>query len=94
VSGHIVADERLPEVKALAEDIEKKVLHIEAYGEPHDRILRFFRFAHLPPKLQAVSAIYAAAAVLTLDHVPGGVERTVALRKLLEAKDAAVRAAL
>lgn len=56
-------------------------------------IIQFFAFEHLPPHLQEVSKPFAAAAahVLTLPRNP---ERTVALRKLLEAKDAAVRARL
>lgn len=54
-------------------------------------IMQFFAFDHLPTHLQAVSAPFAALAdqVMTLPRNP---ERTVALRKLLEAKDAAVRA--
>ena len=58
-----------------------------------EHIEQSFAFAHLPPHLQEVSKPFAdlAAAVLTLPRNP---ERTVALRKLLEAKDAAVRAKL
>jgi hypothetical protein len=58
-----------------------------------EHIAQFFAFAHLPPHLQSVSEPFANLAnyVLTLPRNP---ERTVALRKLLEAKDAAVRAAL
>lgn len=59
-----------------------------------DRMLKWFKFAHLPPDLQAVSQIYHTAAMATVDSVEAGPERTVALRKLLEAKDAAVRAKL
>lgn len=58
-----------------------------------EHIMQFFAFAHLPPHLQAVSKPFGelAETVLTLPRNP---ERTVALRKLLEAKDAAVRALL
>ena len=61
--------------------------------EPKEHIIQFFAFAHLPPHLQAVSKPFVelAETVLTLPRNP---ERTVALRKLLEAKDAAVRALL
>lgn len=54
-------------------------------------ILQFFAYAHLPERLQAVSRPFGELAqiVATLPRNP---ERTVALRKLLEAKDAAVRA--
>jgi len=59
-------------------------------------VLKFFEFAHLPAHLQAISAPFAALAWRTArNHNPAnGAECTVALRKLLEAKDAAVRAAL
>ena len=56
-------------------------------------IAQFFASEHLPPHLQEVSRPFGELAqmILTLPHNP---ERTVALRKLLEAKDAAVRARL
>jgi hypothetical protein len=57
-------------------------------------ILQFFEYAHLPPHLQVVSKIFAGAAAFTIACTPRNPERTVALRKLLEAKDAAVRAKL
>lgn len=57
-----------------------------------ERMLKWFEYAHLPEHLQAVSQIFHTAAVLLVEHVEPGPERTVALRKLLEAKDAAVRA--
>lgn len=60
-------------------------------GEP---IAQFFAFEHLPPELQAVSAPFADLASRIVATLPRNPERTVALRKLLEAKDAAVRAKL
>lgn len=73
---------------------------------PPEHILQFFAYAHLPAHLQLVSKPFCdlAHAMVMGDNVPesGTVtfgsplprnpERTVALRKLLEAKDAAVRA--
>lgn len=61
--------------------------------EPQEHIEQFFAYDHLPTHLQEVSKPFAllAETVLTLPRNP---ERTVALRKLLEAKDAAVRAKL
>ncbi len=58
---------------------------------PAEHIMQFFAYEHLPPHLQEVSKPFAvlASVVLTLPRNP---ERTVALRKLLESKDAAVRA--
>jgi len=58
-----------------------------------EAIMKYFAFAHLPEKLQVVSKPFADIA----EHIhtlPRSAERTVALRKLLESKDAAVRAAL
>ena len=57
-----------------------------------DHILQFFAYAHLPPHLQAVSKPFGDLAQQITETLPRNPERTVALRKLLEAKDAAVRA--
>jgi hypothetical protein len=57
-----------------------------------ERLLRFFGFAHLRPDLQEHSKPFSDLAYHLVATVPEGPERTVALRKLLEAKDAAVRA--
>jgi len=54
--------------------------------------MQFFTWEHLPPHLQVVSRPFADIAALVQATVPRNPERTVALRKLLEAKDAAVRA--
>ena len=55
-------------------------------------ILQFFAYEHLPEGLQSVSMQFAHMAQRIVDTLPRNPERTVALRKLLEAKDAAVRA--
>lgn len=57
-------------------------------------ILRYFKHVHLPPHLSCVAAPYADLAVQVLTFTQPGPEQSVALRKLLESKDAAVRAAL
>jgi hypothetical protein len=57
-------------------------------------ILQFFEFAHLPPHLQEVSLQFGLLASFIIEKCPRNAERTTALRKLLEAKDAAVRARL
>ena len=59
-----------------------------------DPILRFFHYKHLPPVLREVSAPFCQQARGMIDQLPRNAERTVALRKLLEAKDCAVRASL
>jgi hypothetical protein len=62
--------------------------------EPTEPILQFFTFAHLKPELAVVSSPFWDLACKIVAMVPRNPERTVALRKLLEAKDAAVRAAV
>ena len=70
-----------------------------------EHILQFFAYEHLPPHLQAVSRPFCKLARQLVEPsevtgaappnqfpLPRNPERTVALRKLLEAKDAAVRA--
>lgn len=61
-------------------------------AEQVEHILQFFAYAHLPPHLMAVSEPFCRLANELADALPRNPERTVALRKLLEAKDAAVRA--
>lgn len=75
--------------------------------EPVEHIMQFFEYDHLRPDLQVVSQPFCllARAIVYGDtgstvsagnfsSLPRNPERTVALRKLLEAKDAAVRALL
>ena len=57
-----------------------------------DEILRYFHYAHLPLALQARSKPFCDLARQIVETTPRNAERTVALRKLLEAKDAGVRA--
>jgi hypothetical protein len=57
-------------------------------------ILRFFGYAHLPPDLIEVSRAFAQLALLMVETLPRSGEHTAGLRKLLEAKDCFVRAAL
>ncbi len=60
----------------------------------HEHIFQFFSYAHLPADLQEISKHFSLLAAKIIDTLPRNPERTVALRKLLEAKDAAVRAKL
>ena len=54
-------------------------------------VLQFFEYEHFPPHLQEVSKPICELAE-TVAALSSNAETTVALRKLLEAKDAAVRA--
>jgi hypothetical protein len=70
-------------------------------------VLQFFKYEHLPPHLQSVSKPFCdLARAIAGDErgmpegtpiefpLPDNPEKTVALRKLLESKDAAVRTLL
>jgi len=57
-------------------------------------ILKYFGFSHLPEPLLEVSQKFHALAFELDGLLPDGPEKTTALRKILEGKDAAVRAAL
>jgi hypothetical protein len=59
-----------------------------------DRLMQFFACAHLPAHLQEISKPFGDLAEHIVNTLPANAERTVALRKLLEAKDCAVRAKL
>lgn len=59
-----------------------------------DPIMQFFAYEHLREDLKAVSKPFGDMAAQIVETLPRNPERTVALRKLLEAKDAAVRAKL
>lgn len=59
-----------------------------------ETILQFFVYEHLPAHLQEISKPFGELARSIVSTLPRNPERTVALRKLLEAKDAAVRAQL
>jgi hypothetical protein len=76
------------------DDFAKRAMEPRADDKaaPVEHILQFFAFAHLPPHLQAVSRPFGEMADRIVAELPRNPERTVALRKLLESKDAAVRA--
>lgn len=57
-------------------------------------MLQFFVYSHLPENLRSVSKPFCDLAEMVVENLPRNPERTVALRKLLEAKDCAVRAYL
>jgi hypothetical protein len=56
--------------------------------------IKYFAFAHLPAQLQAVSKPIGELANLFEKQMPDGPEKSAGMRKLLEAKDCFVRAAL
>lgn len=62
--------------------------------ESYEPLLQFFAYDHLRPDLQVVSKPFCDLANHMIAQLPRNQERTVGLRKLLEAKDCAVRAKL
>lgn len=88
-----------PDTTPIVDDIKNGKRVARDFSMPwgtneNEPILRYFAFHHLPEKLQGVSKSFCHAAYAIVATLPRNAERTVALRKLLEAKDAAVRAAL
>lgn len=59
-----------------------------------EKLLKFFKYDHLPEHLQAVSKPFCDLAHITAVLAPDNEETPACLRKLLEAKDCAVRATL
>lgn len=64
---------------------------LDATEEEKEFLMQFFEYDHLKPHLQSVSKPFGELAKLIM-RLPRNPERTVALRKLLEGKDCAVRA--
>lgn len=58
------------------------------------QLLGWFDYAHLPEHLQTVSKPFGDLANELVDKLPDGPELSAGLRKLLEAKDCIVRAAV
>ena len=63
-------------------------------SQSEERMLKWFEYGHLSGELRKTSILFHDTAVVVCRDVEPGPERTVCLRKLLEAKDAAVRAAV
>lgn len=57
-------------------------------------IMKYFAYSHLPEKLQSISKPIGELAEKMDNELPDCAEKSVGLRKLLEAKDALVRAQL
>lgn len=55
-------------------------------------LIQFFGYAHLPEQLREVSRKFCKLAEEMDEALPDNPEKTTALRKILEAKDCAVRA--
>lgn len=74
------------------EDYLSAAAPLELPGCPE--ILKYFKYDHLPEKLQDISRPFCDLANFINNNTPNGPEKSAGLRKLLEAKDCIVRAAL
>lgn len=93
IAEHPGADEiRIKSMQDKIESVERQ--QEKAAKALRDPMMQFFRYAHLPPHLQTASRPFCELAETLESTYPRNPERTVALRKLLEAKDAAVRSLL
>lgn len=68
--------------------VEPKAAHV-----PND-LMQFFAYEHLPDRLKQVSMNFWNLADVVDQTLPNGAEKTTTLRKLLEAKDCAVRSVI
>lgn len=55
-------------------------------------MIKFFTVDHLPPQLKGIASAYQDLAEEIIMRVPAGEQRKIALQKLLESKDATIRA--
>lgn len=60
----------------------------------NDPMLQFFAYELMPERLKAISMLFSCLAHDMVTKLPRNPERTAGLRKLLEAKDCAIRALL
>lgn len=67
---------------------------IQAAIRHGDHALEFFSYRHLPEPLRFISKQFSAMALDMVNRLPANLERSTMIRKLLEAKDAAVRSRL
>lgn len=87
---------RSREMQAKSDEVLMQALR-DRVQHPHmgerEPMLRHFRFAHLRSEdMKSISRGFAMLALQLVERLPASPERTVALRKMVEAKDCAVRA--
>lgn len=70
---------------------ENKLMFDDNPREAMEPLLRWFQSAHLPAPLKEMMVKFRFIADEIVVSMPPSAERTIALRKLIEAKDAAIR---
>lgn len=86
-----------PDTTPIVDDLRVGVREHGDFAERFqgEDMLRYFAFQHLPDgPMRETSRMFCHLAYMVVRTLPRSPERTVALRKLLEGKDAAVRAAM
>lgn len=79
-----------PDIEAVVSESLDKLKQ----SDPSFDVLQYFHFEHLKGNLRDVSFQFANMALELATRLPKNPQRTIALNKLLEAKDASVRSAL
>lgn len=88
-------DKTVPTKVPSTERLDKSSGDIDPHNPEHEHIMQFFVYKHLSREdLRATSQRFSELAHLLVEQLPRNPERTVALRHLMYAKDAAVRAVL
>jgi len=72
----------------------EKPKKLQEVTESQEYLLQFFEYGHLPLHMQDTSKHFHDLAQILVATLPRNPERTMALRRLLEAKDCGVRAKL
>jgi hypothetical protein len=80
------SDHTTPQVQAAPDKTQPN-------GKKH-YLLQFFKYEHLTLQQRAIAEPFSELAHKLVEMLPDNPERTVALRKLLESRDCAVRAEL
>ena len=92
ISHGIAKPPGLTESRPTVVEGESRSTPVEEDKRMDEPLLQFFAYEHLPAHLQEHSKPFGDLARRLVETLPRNPERTVALRKLLEAKDCAVRA--
>ena len=74
-----------------AETVHNQLVMPSDFGTG-ERMMKWLSYEHLPADLVPCVKSYNDLGMQICQHIPAGPERTVALRKLIESKDCAVRA--
>ncbi|KKN11579.1 hypothetical protein LCGC14_1024990 [marine sediment metagenome] len=74
--------------------MQEQHVEVKKHLTPSQRIVQYFKYEHLPPKLKDASKPFCVLAHQLEETLPDGPEKTFCLRQLLIAKDAGVRSAM